>query len=60
MLMRAEDRAGAGDTQGPTVTPTRIERGQRNAVGLGPFHGKISRASVMLRYGGNEQDSLTF
>lgn len=46
-------RVGTGGTLGPTATPRQIARGQRKEDGLGPFHEKISRVLVMLRFGGD-------
>lgn len=56
--MRA-GRAGTGGTLGPTATPPQTERGQRNEDGLGPFHEKISKASAMLRSGGDYNYNLS-
>lgn len=51
MLVRV-GKAGTGDTLGPTVTPPQTGKGQRNEDVLEPFHEKISRVSVMLRFEG--------
>lgn len=47
------DRVEIGGTLGLTATHPQTERGQRNEDGLGPFHVRILRASVMLRSGGD-------
>lgn len=52
MLLRA-GKAETEGTLGPIVTLPQTERGQRNEDGLEPFHGKISRVSMMLRSGGD-------
>lgn len=55
MLVRV-GRTGTGGTLALTATLPQTERGQRNEDGLGPFHEKILRASVMLRSGGDYID----
>lgn len=55
MQVRA-GKEGVVGTLGLTATPPQTERGQRNEAGLGPFHERISRASVMLRSGGDNVD----
>lgn len=52
MLVRA-GRVGIGGTLGLTATPPQTGKGQRNEDGLGPFHERTSRASAMLRSGGD-------
>lgn len=47
------DEVGTEDILAQTVTPDQTESGLRSEADLELFLEKISRASVMLKYGGN-------